>query len=56
VFFAKGPLDITANVLAVLNTKPATLPASPPASAAPAKLPASPPASAAPAKPAGSNK
>ena len=37
VFFAKGPLDITANVLAVLNTKPATLPPSPPASAAPAK-------------------
>ncbi len=30
VFFAKGPLDITANVLAVLNTKPVTLPASPP--------------------------
>jgi outer membrane protein len=27
VFFAKGPLDITANVLAVLATKPATLPA-----------------------------
>src|SRR5450631_905011 len=37
VFFAKGPLDVTANVLAVLNTKPATLPPSPPASAAPAK-------------------
>jgi outer membrane protein len=36
VFFAKGPLDITATVLAVLNTKPATLPPSPP-SAAPAK-------------------
>jgi len=46
VFFAKGPLDITANVLAVLNTKPATLPA---AQAAPASAPA-------PAKPAGSNK
>jgi outer membrane protein len=29
VFFAKGPLDITANVLAVLATKPATLPATP---------------------------
>jgi outer membrane protein len=29
VFFAKGPLDITANVLAVLATKPASLPASP---------------------------
>lgn len=35
VFFAKGPLDITANVLAVLQTKPATLPAGPPV--APAK-------------------
>jgi outer membrane protein len=33
VFFAKPPLDITAQVLAVLNTKPTTLPAS----AAPAK-------------------
>ena len=30
VFFAKGPLDITANVLAVLQTKPATLPATAP--------------------------
>jgi outer membrane protein len=30
VFFAKGPLDITANVLAVLATKPTTLPATPP--------------------------
>jgi outer membrane protein len=30
VFFAKGPLDITAQVLAVLATKPATLPASAP--------------------------
>ena len=37
VFFAKGPLDITANVLAVLNTKPATLPPSPPVSSPPAK-------------------
>jgi outer membrane protein len=45
VFFAKGPLDITANVLAVLATKPASLPAAP-ASAAPAK----PPAATAPAK------
>jgi outer membrane protein len=35
VFFAKGPLDITANVLAVLATKPASLPAAPPAPAAP---------------------
>jgi outer membrane protein len=33
VFFAKAPLDITANVLAVLATKPASLPAT---SAAPA--------------------
>jgi outer membrane protein len=41
VFFAKGPLDITANVLAVLATKPASLPATP---ATPAKAPASPPA------------
>jgi outer membrane protein len=31
VFYAKGPLDITANVLAVLATKPATLPAGLPA-------------------------
>jgi outer membrane protein len=31
VFFAKGPLDITANVLAVLATKPASLPAAAPA-------------------------
>ena len=30
VFFAKGPLDITANVLAVLATKPANLPAAAP--------------------------
>ena len=46
VFFAKGPLDITANVLAVLATKPANLPAAPssplpkpPAAPAPAKTP-----------------
>jgi outer membrane protein len=45
VFFAKGPLDITANVLALLATKPASLPASP-AGAAPAKAPAIPPAKA----------
>jgi outer membrane protein len=38
VFYAKGPLDITANVLAVLATKPANLPATAPA---PAKAPAS---------------
>ena len=38
VVFAKGPLDITANVLAVLATKPATLPAAP---ASPSKPPAS---------------
>jgi outer membrane protein len=31
VFFAKGPLDITANVLAVLATKPTSLPAAAPA-------------------------
>jgi outer membrane protein len=42
VFFAKGPLDITAQVLAVLATKPATLPASPPAPAAAAPKPAQP--------------
>jgi outer membrane protein len=45
VFFAKGPLDITANVLAVLATKPASLPAAAPGTAAPKA-----PASAAPAK------
>jgi outer membrane protein len=38
VFFAKGPLDITANVLAVLATKPASLPAAAPG--APQKAPA----------------
>ena len=44
VFFAKGPLDITANVLAVLATKPATLPVTPAApKAATAPKPASPP-------------
>jgi outer membrane protein len=37
VFFAKGPLDITANVLAVLQTKPATLPAAAPGAVTPAK-------------------
>jgi outer membrane protein len=37
VFFAKGPLDITANVLAVLGTKPAVLPAAAPS---PARSPA----------------
>src|SRR6202047_4092844 len=31
VFFAKGPLDITANVLAVLANKPASVPPAPPA-------------------------
>jgi len=45
VFFAKQPLDITAAVLAVLQSKPASIAA--PASTAPAK---------APAKPTGSNK
>src|SRR5271170_4224643 len=44
VFFAKGPLDITANVLAVLATKPTSLPAAP---ASPGKAPA---ATAPPAK------
>jgi outer membrane protein len=39
VFYAKPPFDITANVLAVLNTKPATLPPSP-AGAPGAKPPA----------------
>jgi outer membrane protein len=44
VFFAKGPLDITANVLAVLNTKPVTLPASlPGAPAGSTAKPATPP-------------
>src|SRR5271165_7435138 len=38
VFFAKGQLDLTANVLAVLLTKPATLPATP-STAAPAAQP-----------------
>ena len=42
VFFAKGPLDITANVLAVLATKPTTLPAAPAAPASGTK-PATPP-------------
>jgi outer membrane protein len=42
VFFAKGPLDITAQVLAVLATKPATLPATPAGPAAAAPKPAQP--------------
>jgi outer membrane protein len=42
VFFAKGPLDITANVLAVLATKPASLPATPPAPAGTTAKPAQP--------------
>ncbi|MGA2398241.1 MAG: OmpH family outer membrane protein [Steroidobacteraceae bacterium] len=46
VLYAKAPLDITAAVLTVLQSKPATLPASPPKSQAPA----------APAKPTGSSK
>ena len=41
VFFAKSPLDITANVLAVLLTKPATLPASTPAAPPASKTPPS---------------
>lgn len=49
VFFAKGPLDVTANVLAVLATKPTSLPATAPGApqgkgpaglAPPAKTPA----------------
>jgi outer membrane protein len=47
VFFAKPPLDITANVLAVLATRPATLPAAapaaPPSKTPPAAAPATPP-------------
>lgn len=39
VFYAKGQLDVTANVLAVLLTKPATLPPSPTPAAQP-KTPA----------------
>ena len=44
VFFAKGPLDITANVLAVLATKPASLPATPAAPANKAPASSTPPA------------
>jgi outer membrane protein len=40
VFYAKGQLDITAQVLAVLLTKPAALPPAPPAASAPAPAPA----------------
>src|SRR5258706_11003852 len=45
VFFAKGPLDITAQVLAVLATQPATLPAAapPPQTPATSTSPAKPP-------------
>jgi outer membrane protein len=39
VFYAKGPLDITANVLAVLATKPASLPATAPQPKTPASTP-----------------
>jgi outer membrane protein len=49
VFFAKGPLDITANVLALLATKPASLPAAAPG-AAPAKAPTPIPPAKTPAK------
>jgi outer membrane protein len=46
VFYAKGPLDVTANVLAVLATKPTTLPPAPPGQtktpAAPAAAPKTP--------------
>ena len=44
VFFAKPQLDITAQVLAVLLTKPATLPAAPPTATPPAGAAAKPPA------------
>jgi outer membrane protein len=53
VFFAKPPLDITANVLAVLATRPATLPAATPAPGAPQTKAPPAAAPAAPAKPAG---
>jgi outer membrane protein len=54
VFFAKPPLDITANVLAVLATRPATLPTAAPAPAAPQTKAAPAPAPAAqPKTPAG---
>ncbi|HEX3847463.1 MAG TPA: OmpH family outer membrane protein [Steroidobacteraceae bacterium] len=46
VFYAKGTLDITANVLAVLASKPATLPPTPAGAAAPkgpATMPIKPP-------------
>jgi outer membrane protein len=43
VFYAKAPLDITANVLAVLATKPASLPAAAPAPAGAAAKPTTPP-------------
>jgi outer membrane protein len=43
VFFAKGPLDITAQVLAVLATKPASVPAAAPAPPKTAAPPAKPP-------------
>jgi outer membrane protein len=44
VFYAKPQLDITAQVLAVLLTKPATLPAAPPQGSAPASGAPKPPA------------
>ena len=43
VFYAKGQLDLTANVLAVLLTKPATLPATPAAPAGAAQPKPTPP-------------
>jgi len=45
VLFAKPPLDITAAVLAQLQTKPATLPASPPKTQSPAGSAPKPPGS-----------
>src|SRR3984885_16342072 len=45
VFFSKGSFDITANVLAVLATKPTTLPATAPKAPAAGTPPAKPPGS-----------
>jgi outer membrane protein len=42
VFYAKGNLDITANILAVLLTKPASLPAAPATGSTPAPAPKTP--------------
>ena len=45
VFYSKGSFDITANVLAVLATKPTTLPATAPKAPAAGTSPAKPPGS-----------